>query len=125
MLISRISTLFVFVNLFTLIHAGTIVVTSSSDSGPGSFRQALLDATSGDDINFDTAIFPAANPTIIYLSSALPSITQGNLIIFGGGISEEMNLVDAGVIIDGSGLSGFEDGFRQKLDLEFGNSRIL
>ncbi len=110
MLISKIITIFVIVNIFTLLQAGTIVVTSTSDSGPGSFRQALLDATSGDEIYFDTAVFPSANPAIIYLTSALPSINQGNLIIMGGEISEELNIVDAGVIIDGSGLSGSEDG---------------
>jgi hypothetical protein len=33
-------------------HAGTITVTSTSDSGPGSLRQALADANNGDTIDF-------------------------------------------------------------------------
>ena len=33
-------------------HAGTIVVTHTSDSGPGSLRQALVDANAGDTITF-------------------------------------------------------------------------
>jgi len=110
MICSKIITIFFIVNIFTILQAGTIVVISTSDSGPGSLRQALLDASSRDEIYFDTTVFPTANPAIIYLTSALPSITQGNLIIMGGAISEELNIEDAGVIIDGSGLIGSEDG---------------
>ncbi|MFQ6100508.1 MAG: hypothetical protein ACE5OS_04660 [Anaerolineae bacterium] len=43
----------------------TIVVTSTADSGPGSLRQALLDAESGDTINFDPNVFPPSAPVII------------------------------------------------------------
>jgi hypothetical protein len=32
------------------LHAGTITVTNTNDSGPGSLRQALVDATDGDTI---------------------------------------------------------------------------
>ncbi len=34
------------------VHAATITVTNLNDSGPGSLRQALADANSGDEINF-------------------------------------------------------------------------
>ena len=34
------------------LHAGTITVTNTNDSGPGSLRQALADANNGDTINF-------------------------------------------------------------------------
>ena len=40
--------------------AATLVVTSSADSGPGTLRQALLDANSGDTITFDATVFPRA-----------------------------------------------------------------
>ena len=33
-------------------HAATITVTNTNDSGPGSLRQAIADANSGDTINF-------------------------------------------------------------------------
>ena len=35
-----------------LAHATTITVTNSNDSGPGSLRQALIDANDGDTITF-------------------------------------------------------------------------
>jgi len=76
----------------------TIVVFSREDSGPGTLRQALLDAESGDKILFDQKIFPPDNPTTIFLTaedqaSALPEITQGKLVI---------DASDGGVILDGS-----------------------
>ena len=37
-------------------HADTITVTNTNDSGPGSLRQALVDANNGDMINFDAAL---------------------------------------------------------------------
>ena len=36
----------------TIAHAATFTVTSTSDSGAGTLRQALMDAASGDTINF-------------------------------------------------------------------------
>jgi len=36
----------------TTAHAATITVTNSNDSGPGSLRQALVDANAGDTIAF-------------------------------------------------------------------------
>ncbi|GAI26372.1 unnamed protein product, partial [marine sediment metagenome] len=73
-----------------------ILVTSTADAGPGTLRQALLDARSGDTITFDPAVFPPSAPATIYLTSNLPSITQGNLTIDGS---------NAGVILDGSNIS--------------------
>lgn len=70
----------------------TIIVTSASDNGPGTLRQALLDAKSGDTITFDTAVFPPDNPTRIFLLSEGPAITQGSLTI---------DASNAGVILDG------------------------
>ena len=93
-------------NIFTIViiiisqitinlYAAVIIVTSTADSGPGTLRQALSDATSKDEIMFDTTIFPPGAPGVIYLSSPLPSITQGNIIIYAG---------NAGVILDGSNI---------------------
>jgi hypothetical protein len=47
-------------------YAATITVTNTHDSGAGSLRQALADATDGDTINFD----PALNGQTINLTSA-------------------------------------------------------
>ncbi len=75
--------------------AATSVVTSTADSGPGTLRQALLDAGNGDAITFDPAVFPPGSPVTITLASALPHLTQGNLTI---------DASIAGVILDGSGI---------------------
>jgi hypothetical protein len=73
----------------------TMVVSSALDAGPGSLRQALLDAEAGDVVAFDPAVFPPDAPTAITLKTELPHITQGDLTIDGS---------DAGVILDGSEL---------------------
>lgn len=84
----------------------TTIVTSTADSGPGTLRQAMLDAQSGDTITFDPAVFPPDKPATIYfetflktedLNSALPSLNQGNITI---------DASNAGVILDGSKISG-------------------
>ncbi len=79
-----------------------IVVTSAEDSGPGTLRQALQDAQTGDIITFDPAVFPPDRPTTIFLqgegiSIALPELTQGHLTV---------DASDAGVILDGSKTRG-------------------
>ena len=77
--------------------AGTIVVSSARDSGPGTLRHALLHARPGDVITFDPAVFPPDAPTAIAVGSELPHVSQGNLTIDGS---------DAGVILDGGKLPG-------------------
>jgi len=84
-------------------RAATLTVTSIADNGPGTLRQAMLDAVNGDTITFDTAVFPPSSPVTIALTSGpLPTITQGNLTI---------DASNAGVIIDGSSVSD-GDGLR-------------
>jgi len=72
-------------------------ITITDDSGAGSLRNAMENAQFGDTITFDTVVFPPGSPVAIYLLTALPPITQGNLTIDASG---------AGVILDGSLLSG-------------------
>ena len=60
--------------------ADTLIVTTTTDSGPGSFRQAIIDAEANnsfqiDRIVFDSSVFPPASPQSITLLSALPVIT--------------------------------------------------
>src|SRR5574342_1253563 len=57
----------------------TLLVTSPADSGPGTLRQALQDAQSGDTITFDPAVFPPDAPETIAVTSGLPQITQSQL----------------------------------------------
>ena len=73
----------------------TIVVASTADSGPGTLRQALLDAQNGDTITFDSTVFPPSTPATISLTSSLPHINQGNLTI---------DASNTGVILDGSNV---------------------
>jgi len=74
----------------------TFVVTSIADSGPGTLRQALLDAQSGGTITFDPAVFPPEASATIYLASSLPPITQGGLTL---------DASNAGVVLDGSNIT--------------------
>lgn len=62
----------------------TYVVTTIADSGPGSLRQAMLDAetTSDDDtITFDAAFFSPGSSRTITLASTLPTVTKPLSII--------------------------------------------
>src|SRR5262249_7806459 len=61
-------------------HAATTIVTNANDSGPGSLRQALVDANDGDTITF------AVRGTIVLTSGGLP-ITK-NLTISGPGTDQ-------------------------------------
>jgi hypothetical protein len=76
-----------------------LVVDSPADSGPGTLRQALQDATGPAVITFDPSVFPPDAPVAIRLSSGLPELNQGDLII---------DASDAGVILDGSDIDGLE-----------------
>ncbi|UCC38767.1 MAG: right-handed parallel beta-helix repeat-containing protein, partial [Candidatus Aminicenantes bacterium] len=71
------------------------VVTSTANSGPGTLRECIENAISGDTITFDPAIFPPENSATIELQTHLPSIYCGNLTI---------DASEAGVILDGSQL---------------------
>lgn len=75
----------------------TLLVTSAADSGPGTLRQAMLDAQNDDTITFDPIVFPPDAPITIFVTSGLPQITQGNLTI---------DASTAGVILDGSNSPG-------------------
>jgi hypothetical protein len=78
------------------VPGATIVVTSTADSGPGTLRQAMEQAQSGDTITFDPVTFPPTAPVTISITSELPGFV-GNLTI---------DASDAGVILDGSNVPG-------------------
>ncbi len=79
------------------VAASAYTVASTADAGPGTLRQALLDAASGDTILFSATTFPPANPATITVSSALPPIIQDNLTL---------DASNVGVILDGSAAGG-------------------
>ncbi len=74
----------------------TIVVNSTSGSGAGSLREAIENASPGDTVTFDPSVFPPAAPDTIYLTSELPHIIQGNLVV---------DASDAGIVIGGSSIT--------------------
>ena len=59
--------------------SATLIVTNPADIGPGTLRQALLDARAGDAITFDAVTFPPAAPGVITRASPLPDLAQGDL----------------------------------------------
>ncbi|MDX1284066.1 MAG: hypothetical protein R3182_03595, partial [Draconibacterium sp.] len=77
-------------------QGNTFVVTSKEDSGSGTFRQALTDAQSGDSITFDASVFLSDSPDTIFLTSPLPELLNGNLVV---------DASNAGVVIDGSRIT--------------------
>ncbi len=81
----------------TLIYAAghTWIVTSALDSGNGTLRWCLMNASGGGTIAFDSSVFPSTSPVTIALTSELPHIIQGNLTI---------DASSAGVILNGSQL---------------------
>ena len=78
-----------------------VQVVSPADSGPGTLRQALLDAAAGDAITFSPAVFPPGSPVTIFVQSFLPPITRDNVAI---------DASNAGVILDGSQASAGTNG---------------
>lgn len=84
-------------------ETGSFIVTSSANGGPGTLLQALLDAKSGDRIQFSPDIFPKRAPATITLLSELPELAAGRITI---------DASDAGVILDGSLLQGNAYGLR-------------
>jgi hypothetical protein len=67
-------------------QAATLTVTNTNDSGAGSLRQAILDATSGDTINFA----PSLAGQTIALSSQIN--LEKDLILDGSGLNPEVEI---------------------------------
>lgn len=93
-------------------NTGTLV-TNTSDSGPGSLRQAILDANAhpNDAGAIDKILFniPGAGPHNIVLASALPFITDA--VDINGGTQPGTGATPT-VAIDGTALTGAIDGLR-------------
>jgi Right handed beta helix region len=94
----------VFIGLLNMVLASAsvswaqIVVTTLADSGSGSLRQAIIDASAdgvATTITFDPVVFPPppAAPGLILLSSALPNLN---------GTGDTIDGTGAGVVLDGS-----------------------
>ena len=73
--------------------AATFTVTNTNDSGPGSLRQAMIDANAA--AGADVIVFAVAPPATISLLSVLPTITEA-LTISGPGAANLTVRRDAG-----------------------------
>src|SRR5207253_1591429 len=82
-------------------------VTSTDDSGPGSLRQALLDANDSPDENLVIFSLPGAAPYTIQLLSALPEVTSPIII---DGWSQSASNTSPVIELDGSSASNTIDG---------------
>jgi hypothetical protein len=94
-----------------------ISVTSTSDSGPGSLRQALLDANDSPDENYVVFNLTGSAPYTIQLQSALPEITSPIII---DGWSQSASNSPPVIELVGSGGSNAADG----LVITVGNSTV-
>ena len=125
--------------------ATDIVVTSTADSGPGTLRQALMTAASGDTIYFHAAFFPAEGSKVIYIRSQLPSLGTG---VYVNGVSPWVEhgvppaaasgvntgegsariILDgslAGPAVDGLGISGVSTSITGLTVRKFGGNGII
>ena len=76
----RLLVLSIFLAIFGA-RAATLVVTNASDSGPGTLRQAILDANSAAGLDTITFQLGGAAPFTISPVSALPSVTDPVLLM--------------------------------------------
>jgi hypothetical protein len=108
--------------------ADTVTVTNTADSGPGSFRQAILDAEARaglDQIVFnipktDSQYDPGKGVWTIRPKTALPVIRQAGLEIDGGSqarfIGSDPNPFGPEIELDGSLASAYGDGLEVRAD---------
>jgi hypothetical protein len=98
------------------ISAATLTVTNASDSGPGSLRQAILDANVGDAINF---AMPGTGPfTITLTSGPLPPLPASAVL---DGTTQAGYSNHPVVLITGTGPGASADG----LLLQTGGTTVL
>jgi parallel beta-helix repeat protein len=83
------------------LYADFCTITSTADSGVGTLRWCLSQAEPFAYVDFDPAVFSPTMPATITLLSELPHIITDGLTI---------DASNAGVILDGSQLTGDEDG---------------
>ena len=84
-----------------------VVVSAPGDSGPGTLRQALLDANDSPDENLIVFNLPGPAPYVIHLLSPLPDITSPVII---DGSSQPGFAGSPLIELDGSSISNANDG---------------
>ena len=116
--------------LFTITIDPTLAVTNTNDNGPGSLRQAIVDANGApgaDEIRFN---IPGAGPHTISLSTPLPAVTDPVFIDgasqpgFAGAPVVQVNGSAAGAGASGLALTGGPSRVRGLSIAGFGGSGI-
>jgi predicted outer membrane repeat protein len=79
------------------VRAATVVVTNTNDSGPGSLRQAVMDAGSGDTILFHASL---AGDTITLATSL---VIDENLTVDGSSLTPHIQITGGGSVCDPGG----------------------
>ncbi len=94
--------LFALLTFPAFVRAGTVTVTNSNDSGAGSLRQTIANATSGDTVLFSTSLFGS---TITLTSGAISLNKDVRIIglgddstIISGNNSSRIFTIDTGVV---------------------------
>ncbi|PYI87060.1 MAG: hypothetical protein DME26_07380, partial [Verrucomicrobia bacterium] len=72
--------LFIVIGISPVLRSATFDVTNTSDGGPGSLRQALLDANGSPGMDTITFTIPGAGPYSINLLNGLPIISEAVVI---------------------------------------------
>ena len=84
------------------VHAAALTVTNLNDSGPGSLRQAITDAASGDTITFSVTgtILLTSGKLVLNKSLTITGPAEGQLIISGNPISRIFYLPSSAMTFD-------------------------
>lgn len=121
------------------LQAAIYSVENTNDSGPGSFRQAILDANAFQDNDFIVFIVPSVSNIRITISTQLPDITgpvyingteQGGIgysgpppvELVGNGLTANevgLRLLASGCTVTGMSIGGFETGIHIEGDNNF------
>ncbi len=109
------------------VHPKTFVVTNTNDSGPGSLRQAMLNANLSNSPPADTIQFdiPGTGPFTITPLSALPTITHPTIIdgyTQPGASPNTLAVGDNAVIL--IQLNGSSSGFSNGIAIDAGGSTV-
>ncbi len=105
------------VGLGTIVSANSTVVTTTSDSGPGSLRQAILTSNATPGVDTISFAIPGGGVQVIAVGSALPTITDPVNI---DGRTQPGYGGSPLIMLDGGG-SGGADGLR----ITAGNSSVI
>src|SRR5689334_15685786 len=81
----------------------TLTVLNANDAGPGSLRQAIVDAGDGDTINFDASLadttISLGDPLVIDESLEIQGLGRDALTLSGGGDGRVLEIADGASVV--------------------------